>query len=237
MPGFSDVNGIINETSKELGLVTSDIADPFASTNQLIVQLTALIRPTGRELAKLHPWSHLQREGTFNTVAATASYSLDTVAADFGRIIDQTEWNRTRTMPAPNGVSPKQWAQLKGTTAAGVDKVLRIMQEKIFVHPTPTAVETIAFEYISRRWGAAAFVKEYPTAAADVVQFDAHLFTRALMLRFLTKKGMATQAEVDDYNDAFALATGGDGAAPTLSITPSSSEKLVDGVPETGFGS
>lgn len=232
MPGFDTAATIISDVARELGLVTSAVADPFASSDQNVLLLTVLLKPTGREIVRLHPWSHLQREATFNTVNGTPSYAL---ATDFGRFLDATMWNRTQADNVPGSLTPQQWQQTKAWTSLGVFKTLRLWGDLLYLDPTPTAAEAIYYEYISRNWGAAAFAKDVPTAATDVVQFDPHLFGRALKLRFLQAKGFDTTAALDDFNDALSLAKGQDGAAPTLSLHPGRIAPWPN-VPETGFG-
>lgn len=235
MPGFSTAATVISDVARECGLVTADISDPFSSTDANILQLCALLKPTGRQLLKSHAWSHLQRQGTFNTTASDADYDLATVCTDFGRFIDETMWNRTQQVSVPGSLSPQQWQQTKAWTGAGIYKTMRLWGEAFHLDPTPTAIEAIYFEYVSRNWGAASFAKEVPSAAADVVQFDPHLFTRCLKLRFKTDKGFATQSDLDDFAEALEMAKGQDGAAPALSLNPSRRASWPN-VPETGFG-
>ena len=234
MPGFDTAATIISDVARELGLVSADIADPFASTDVNILQLVALLKPTGRELVRLHPWSHLQRQGTFNTTASDADYDLATVCTDFGRLIDDTMWNRTQVIDVPP-LAPQQWQQAKAWTSSGIYKAMRLWGEAFHFDPTPTATESIYFEYVSRNWGAASFGKAVPTAASDVVQFDPHMFGRALKLRFLAGKGFDTLAAQEDFDRALALAKGQDGAAPVLRLAPRRQEPWPR-IPETGIG-
>lgn len=220
MPGFDTAATIISDVAREAGLVSSDIANPWASTDEHVLRLVSLLKPTGRELAKAHPWSHLVRQGTFNTTATDADYDLATVCTDFGRLIDDTMWNRTQSNHVDGGVTPQQWQQLKVWSASGVYKSMRLWGEAFHLDPTPTATESIYFEYVSRNWGAASFAKAAPTAAADIIQFDPHLFTRALKLRFLAAKGFDTTDAAADFAEALAAAKGQDGSAPVLAINP-----------------
>lgn len=234
MPGFDTAATIVSDVALELGLVTSAISNPWAATDQNVVQLTALLKPTGRELVKAHPWSQLMRAG-FIDLDGTEPYPfiLSSWVTDFGRLVDDTMWN---TDGNHYGVAtPQQWRQLRATSVSGLTYLMRIESDLIYFDPQPGSGEHIDFNYISRNWGAAAFAKEAPTAATDVIQFDPHLFTRALKLRWLTAKGFDTGAAFADYTAALNAAKGQDGAAPVLSLG-GGRRMPYPNVPETGFG-
>lgn len=234
MPGFDTAATLVSDVARELGLVTSAISDPFASSDAHVLQLVALMKPTGRELVRLHPWTQLQRQGTFNTAASDADYDLATVAADFGRLVDDTTWNRTQKSAVPVS-TPQQWQEAKAWTSTGIYKTMRLWGEAFHLDPTPSAIEAVYFEYVSRYWGAASFTKEAPTLAVDVVQFDPLLFGRALKLRFLLAKGFDSSAALVDFQAALALAKGQDGAAGSISLS-TGIKRLWPHLPETGFG-
>lgn len=341
---------VISNAAVELGLVPADIADPFASTDPNVLQLVRLLNGVGRKLVRAFPWSHLQREYTFNTANGVGDYALP---ADYARPIDQTQWNRSTMLPVGGPVSPSQWQFLKSVLAGGLlYKMFRTRQDVISLHPTPGGVETIALEYISNNWVAAAttqaildlslyannavtsvlrviaggvtgnattfqlvrglvlavtinragndFVAQYrdgistvgnleaaigalagadklievktpgngahvitqgnddigpvafgggtgtglpaaakTTAKDDVLWFDSELLKAALKLEFRSAKGFDTTKEQGDYDEAFADATGADGAAPVLSLNRRTEEPLLTlaNVPPTGFGS
>lgn len=236
MPGFETAATLVSDVARELSLVSAAVSDVFASTDPNILQLVALLKPTGRMLLEEHAWSQLQREATITTVNGTANYALP---SDYGRPVDQTHWNRTQKRPAPAGVSGQQWQLLQAVAVGGVAyQLLRNWLEEVHVWPTPTAAETIKYEYISRNWGAASFAKETPTANADIVQFDPHLFSRALLLRFLARKGFPLEAAEADYRDALDKAKAKTTAAPKLSLNQGTGFRLLDesNIPETGYG-
>lgn len=234
MPGFDTAKNILNDAALELGLITSALADPFTSTNPAIIKLRQVMKTCGRRLLKLHQWTHLEREHTFATVDGTASYALPT---DFGRWIDGTFWNRTQRQPIPGSATPQQWQGLKAVSSTGIYKVHRMQGDLLYLYPTPTAAENVYGEYRSRYWGAAAFAKEVPTASSDVIQFDPDMFTRFIIFRWLARNGFASQDAFEEFKEAFALATSGDGTAPTLSLNGGASEKFLDddNVPESDW--
>lgn len=140
---------VVSAAALELGLVGATISNPFASTDKNVLQLNALLQKLGQDLARQHPWSQLQTQGSITTASGVASYPLP---SGFLRLIDQTAWNRTEQLPMPS-TGPQGWQQLKARTAGGlVNKVLRIYGGAIHLYETPTAAESIYFEYQTRFW-------------------------------------------------------------------------------------
>lgn len=233
---------IINDVLAELALADSDVEAPFASEDATVIQLRRLLKPAGRYLLRQHGWSHLQKTHTLDTVAGTALYDLP---ADFARLIDQTQWNRTEQLPLGGPVSPQGWQLLKSLSTAGVVNYYhRIAGNKLEVHPTPNEANTLAFEYYSLWWVqpavATAPTAEVPSLDADILWFDGHLLSRLLRLRWLEAKGFDTAAALSDYQQAFDAATSADGAAPVLRLDRQSMSlwRPLDGhnVPFTGIG-
>jgi hypothetical protein len=152
--GFDTAANVINDAALELGLIASAIADPLASTNQNIVQLRSLLKTLGHNLTRERQWSHLQKEKTITTVSGQSLYPLP---SDFGRHIDQSQWDRTSQWPLGGPLSPQGHQLLKAQSSSGVVyKLFRTQQDKLLVYPTPTSAVTLAFEYISRWWVKAA---------------------------------------------------------------------------------
>lgn len=142
-------NQVVNAAARELGLISSNVSNVFASTDKNVILLTDLLNALGQTLARQHPWSQLQRETTVTTVASTASYPLP---ADFTRVIGGTAWNRSEQLPAIVG-SPQDWQSIQAQTATGiVQKVLRIYGGALHLLDTPAAAETFAYEYQSKYW-------------------------------------------------------------------------------------
>lgn len=140
---------VVSAAALELGLVGADIANPFASTDKNVLQMNALLQKLGQDLARAHPWGQLQTQGSITTIASVPSYALP---SGFLRFIDQTSWNRTNQLPMTL-TGPQGWQQLKARTAGGlINKVMRVFGGAIHLYETPTAAESIYFEFQSRFW-------------------------------------------------------------------------------------
>jgi hypothetical protein len=239
--GFKTASVIISRAARALGLVSADITNPYASTDANVLLLTTLLQDLGEELVRDHPWSQLQKEGDVTTANGTASYALET---DFQRMLSSTLWNRTLSTPIPGSLTPQQWQAEKARASTGVYKVVRIKQDLIYLHPTPTAIESLYYEYISSWWvmpsGQTTPTTDSPTAGTDTLWFDPLLLVRGLKLKFREKIGADTTAYAADFNAALDAAKSQDGLSPKLSIggTGAGERFLGDGnAPETGFGS
>jgi hypothetical protein len=236
---------IINDAAIEAGIIASAIDEVYASTLPLIVQMRALLKSIGQDLVdeREQGWTHLQAEHTFDTVDGTASYALP---AGFHCMIPQTGWNRDTGFPLSGPSSPQDWQLSKsGLGANRLYVAFRPLQQKIFLDPTPEAVETIAFEYRTYNWVAAAGettpTKSAPTTDDDVVLFDRLLMVKALKYAILSEKGLATLGHLDDYESAAKKAIEADGAASAkvLNLGGSRCLRLLgsSNIPDGGFGS
>lgn len=231
----------ISDAARELGLVSADIADPFASTDPNILQLTTLLNGLGRELALEHDWSQLVTSYTFTTSNGTQTYAPP---ADFARLVDQSGWNRSTRFPLGGPLSPQNWQYLQAlTSSASFVTLFRYQQGTIYLYPTPSSTQTCAYEYMSSYWVAATGapttrVADKTTVATDVLFFEPLMLVYGLKWKFLRNKGFDSTAAQQDYQKVKDQAMGKD-PAPVLSLNGGRPFiPLLDGhnIPPTGFG-
>lgn len=219
---YSTAAAILNAAAVELGLYTTELADPYDSTDKNVIQLCAHLAAVGRKLRRLHPWSQLQKTHTFSTVASTATYALPT---DFGGMAAQTQWDRTGLRELFGPSAAREWSYFK-SGASGSSFVLgtafRIVNDLINLHPVPTGISSLAFEYSSKLWvmptGQTTPTQSTPTIGTDVLWMDSHLLICALKRDFLRAKGFDVSAAQADYDEALGMALGIDSGAPILSL-------------------
>lgn len=240
--GWPTAAEVVNRTARRMGLTVADVADPFGSSDPNVQQLAALLSDVGEELARSHRWSHLKKTATFTTVAATEDYATP---ADYQRLLDGTAWNRTTDQPLIGPASEVEWQALKARDqAAVISKVFRVYQDKIWLHPVPTAAEQVAYEYLSAHWvtetGQAAPNAAFCDAATDTLHFDPHLLVCALSLAWEGAKKMDTGRSQARFDLALARAMSQDGAAAvhTQSTADRGFRPLgYANLPDTGYGS
>lgn len=244
---WDTAGNIINDAATELGLQSfqAKSADPFASTDPNIGRLCQLLKSVGRDLQRGREWTHLRAIETLTTVEGTSVYDLPD---GFGRMINQTGWNRTNRLPLGGPLSPQEWEYLKGQLAGIVFTVLfRPMQGKMWLYPdtnTPGGYE-LAYEYVSRWWvqpsGQSTGTMDEPTASSDTVLFDPQLVMRGLKVAFLRAVGMDSSAAQEDYERAYSQACLEDTPARVLDLARDRvlQQPLIgqSNIPITSFGS
>lgn len=234
---FGTVLEICNDVAEQVGLGTQTAI--YASTDNNLVQLRALLKQEGRRLSLERQWKQLLTEHTFATTNGVATYALP---ADFSRMVPQSMWNRSTVRRfAPLGAQVWQYLQAS-SVAEPLTAIFRARAATVEISPTPTSAQTVAFEYLSNYWvassGSSQGDQDKPEADDDTILLDPLLMTAALKLAWLKAKGMDATAALADYERAFALSAGVDaGPAPILRLD---SRRVGDesglNVPETGFG-
>ncbi len=239
MAEFTTADNIINDAAVELGLKSADIADPFASTDQNIVQLCRLLKRVGRSLVRARDWTHLTREYTFDTADGTASYAMP---SGFNRMKDQTHWNRTTSNMVGPPLNSQQWQEEKARTSSGAVNVpFRTFGNLLYLYPTPSEIEAVYYEFITNFWvmptGQTVPTTSAPTATTDTLWFDDNLLVTGLKLAFKRAKGFDTAAAQDEFNQAWSESVGGDGAVSAISLTGGGGRFPQMGrPPESGWG-
>src|SRR5574343_938435 len=151
---------VISAAARELGLVTADVADPFAATDPNILQLTALLNSLGSALAARHNWTQLSRLGSINLgtdvsashpVAGLHTYALP---ADFLRPVDGTEWAGASTYDRVTHPSQQEFRALIHTDGASAQPVgIRMASGVLELLEEPGASGgTLTFQYQSGWW-------------------------------------------------------------------------------------
>lgn len=240
---WDTVANLISDAAIELGLASSPIADPFASTDPNIQQLIYFLKRGGRRLARHRVWKYLSTEYTFSTVAGTAVYTLPN---DFRGFLPDTGWNRSTKFPL-GIIDAPEWQFRKAVSIAGTLYTLsRFQANQLSITPTPTAAQTVAFEYLTTSWvkpsGQTGPTSDAPAAATDVVCFDSALVVALLVAVWNAKKGFGQSDDGwqdPDFQRALYQAENDDSPAQTIVISKSLGYlRRVNrwNIPDTGVG-
>lgn len=234
---------ICQDVTDDIGISKPNII--VGNTDETARRLLAQAKAALKSLGKANNWLALNTEHTFSTVASQDDYSLP---SDFGRLQNQTLWDRSNFEELRGPLSPRQWQEYKSSILASTVttwKKYRIRNVsgtvKFSIHPTPDSVENLVFEYISNNFCETSGGTGQTTWAADtdvgVVSEDLlFLGTRWRMLRRL---GMSYEEEYNEYMDELEQEISRDGGAPVLGVAQDTFYRLInprDNVPDTGYG-
>lgn len=239
---WGTVADAISDAALELGLTQARIDNPFASTDQNILQLIALFKRAGKGIVRERGWTHLQREYTFSTVVGQEAYPLP---SDFREMISQSGWDRTTAYTLGGPVGAAAWQAAKAfPSAVSIRPNIRFQGGQISISPTPTAVQTIAFEYQSWSWiiraGETTPTTDTPSAPGDVACFNEDLLVAATKLAWKIAKGMDTTTAQADFDRSLASEVNADASAPDIPLGGGSgsspAQDVWNNVPQTGIG-
>ncbi len=169
----------------------------YTSSDPQAILLLSLANQEGKELARRHKWQRIVTEATFTTVASTSAYDLPT---DFDRMIEGSIYNRTQARPVIGPIDTQRWQQLKALRVNATWGAIYLRGNQINFTPTPTATDTIAYEYVSKYWctttgGTTATLAAW-SGDTDIGILDEECMTLGLVWRFLRARGL-------DYGEAF----------------------------------
>lgn len=201
-----------------------------SATDLQTLQLLALAKASGKEVARRFDWQILMKEGTFSTLAAeTQVASVTTTFADFARIGNNTMWNRTQNRPVRGPLTDQQWQRRKAATAqVGVEYYFRIRGGALLFTPVPPASDSIYFEYISSKWCQSSLAVAQTTWAADTdtALIDEELLRLDLVWRWLRAKGLDYAEEFRTFELAANDLFGPDGGKDVVDMTGGEAEGL-----------
>jgi hypothetical protein len=203
---------ILKET-KSSNIPTTIIGNTEDVAKQILEVMTVSIT----ELARSYDWQELQKEKTFNTVVSQIGYDLPT---DFDRFINNTFWNTTTQHPVAMPVTPEEWRILKnqGITGGTGFSYSRIRANHVLLFPTPAAIETHVYEYISNLVvlsNSGTGQTEW-LADTDVSAIDSHILRLDATWRWLKNQGRPYAEEQKIANNATTERVRTNGARRTI---------------------
>ena len=190
-----------------------------SSTDKEAQQMFSLMQALCDELAAQYDWQELLTSYTFATVPGQSAYRLP---ADCLRIVNQTIWDETAQEPVCGPRSNASWAVMRsGLGANAVRTNYRLQGSSLILLPTPTAVHTLSFEYITAKYvlnaGDNAQKMDFANDADGFV-FPDRLITNGLKLKYLESKGLDTSAALSDYNLALDAAKASNHSASPIRL-------------------
>ena len=186
---------ICTNALKELGgfeIPGSFYGNPNATARQCL----ALTTREGNALVREYRWSVLIGSTTITTVSGTANYDLPT---DFIAFANMSQWDRTNNRQLSGPLSGAVWQYRKSgiVTSSVLNRGFRIQNNDIYIDPTPTSADTLAYDYYSKYWitkqSDSSTTNEF-SSDNDTCRLDEELITLGLKWRFLQAKGLPFEA-------------------------------------------
>jgi len=243
MARYKSANEIMNQTATEVGLLP--INNPVASTEDVYVQLLALLNGCGQELCELNNWQMMTR--TYEIVTQDGDDGEYDLPNDFSHMIDQTGWDRKNRIAAYGPLSPQDWSYLRGRdlVSSTIYVSFRIWEGKMRVLPAPPPPDIpITFEYQSTSWVKQA-IDDEPTrdtvgTGSDIILFPPLLISKMLKMKWLQAKGFNSAAAAMEFDTLLGSLIGKDTGADVLSASKSGRQypylNAWNNVGDSGFG-
>jgi hypothetical protein len=206
------------------------------NTDETAVMLLRAASRAGKVLARRHDWQVLQKEATITTADATASYAL---ASDYDHHVNDTLWDRTNYWKMTGPTSPQDWQTLQsGIVTSGVRRWFRVKAGLMYIYPTPSSADTLAYEYVSNGWcqDAGGTAQTDWAADTDTGVISEYLIEAGTIWRGLKAMGMAYAEEKQEHDAEVDLAVMRDAGAPTVQMHGEAKFDYGVNVPEGGFG-
>lgn len=162
--------------------------------------------------------------------------------SDFDRIIDDTNWDKSKHWKMLGPETPQQWEWLlSGYISTGPRIRFRIFGNLFQIWPNVGVADTLGFEYVSNAWAAnaAGVAQTSFTTDTDTCIFPDRLMVLGLKLKYFGVKGFDTREYQRDFNQQLSIAMSNDSGSPTLSMAPHPSNVLIGwaNIPDSGYGS
>lgn len=192
--------------------------------------------PSGTSLTLSQPATATGTATTFNM--CKVKYAMPT---DYDRVIDETEWDKSKHWKMQGPETAQQWAWLtSGFIASGPQIRFRIFGNYFAIWPMVSTTETLGFDYVSSYWAAdsTGTAKAAFTVDTDTCIFPDRLMVLALKLKFWQIKGFDSTAFERDYTMELNISKANDAGSQTLSFAPRPSQQLIgpENIPDTGYG-
>lgn len=221
---------LIEQVADRIGLVRP--TQVIGSSDPQARQLLALSNQEGRELARRHVWQALTFEHSFTTIASETQTSA--LPAAWDRFVPGTIYNRTKKRPVAGPLTAREWQDYKASQTSLVFDAFRVRGDAMLMAPTPSAGDSIYYEYVSKYWCMSA-ADTTPDQDAWAVDTDISVHDDELMIlgvhwRYLRSRGLDYADVFQTYELALAQLTGRDGGARILSMGRRERGTTVNGV-------
>jgi len=177
--------------------------------------------------------------GTYTLTFGQSKYPLP---SDYDRLVDRTQWDKTKHWEMLGPESAQQWQWLKsGYIASGPRLRWRLLGSYFQIWPLISTSEYLGFEYISNGWATdvGGTSKSAFTVDTDTCIFPTRLMVLFTKMKYMEIKGFDATAMTRDFKRFLDIAKAEDAGSATLSFAPRPSQVLIGwgNLPDSNFGS
>lgn len=218
---------IIQRVSKRVGL-TAPVA-AMSSTDENVVRMIEVANEEGEELFARHDWQNLVREATHTTLATESQGLITTIAgSDFSHVRNETFWNRTKNRKW-YPLEDVKWQELKASGITGPVEYFRLRGNYLLALPTPTAGDTLAFEWVTKNWCESSIGtgQSVWAADADVSRMPEDLMIQGLVWRWKKSQGLEYAEDFRQYEIRVGTAIVRDGTPGKINMGGGSSASNI----------
>ncbi len=180
---------------------------------------------------------------TGTAVSLTFTQTLYAMPSDYDRLVDKTDWDKSKRWEMLGPSNGQQWQWLKsGFISTGPRIRFRQLGGFFQIWPAIGVADYLGFEYVSNQWVLATTDVVTPSKTSFTVDTDTCIFPDRLMVIGLKHKYFQVKGFGDVYRDEFkdelSRAKTYEAGSPTLSMAPRRTELLIthQNIPDTGYG-
>ena len=192
------VLAIIQDAAAELAIPLPTAV--VSSTDAQVRQLLRLFYIEGRDLLDAHDWQRLLTTRTFTSLS-TEAQTGEPVSAFYRMAHGVEMWNTTNDWEITGPLSPSDWARLTVQQITSVPQFWRLQGGVLQVY-SPTAGDSIRYEYISKNWvtiAADSSLAETAAADSDTILFPEPLVVKGMVWRWKQTKGLEYAEDMRSY--------------------------------------
>lgn len=160
--------------------------------------------------------------------------------SDFDRVIDRTQWDKSKHWEMLGPETAQQWQWLKsGYISTGPRVRWRYLGGFFQIWPAISSPEYLGMEYVSNAAVRAAdgTKKQFFTVDTDTCIFPDGLMVTGLKMYYQQAKGLGMD-HVDKYNELLGIAKASDAGSATLHMAPQPLNTLIgwENIPDSQYG-
>lgn len=235
---FLTTTGNVNGTAIITGIPsTAGLSTSYMATGTGIQQDTYIVSVDSATQVTLSQ----PVQATATGEAITFGQSKYTLPSDYDRIIDRTQYDKSKRWAMLGPESPQEWQFLKSSyISTGPRLRFRIMGGTFQIWPILSTSEYLGFEYVSNGWvtSSAGASKSAFSADDDTCIFPDRLMVIGLKKKYFEIKGFNAQVFEAEFQRQMSIAKAEDQGSQTLSYAPRHGSVLIgyENIPDSGYG-